>query len=93
MIHIHARKKILKVRIIQTNLVVTSDSFYLQNINYFRISESGRTERERLRNSTNLANASLLWECSLRDKNDPEISYVVRQLADWIKIGLGNAAI
>ena len=34
-----------------------------------------------------------LWECSLRDKNDPEISYVVRQLEDWIKIGLGNAAI
>ena len=34
-----------------------------------------------------------LWECSVRDKSDREVDYVVRQLEDWIRFGVGNASI
>lgn len=34
-----------------------------------------------------------LWECSLRDKSHKEVDYVIRQLEDWIRFGIGNANI
>jgi DNA mismatch endonuclease (patch repair protein) len=34
-----------------------------------------------------------VWECSLRDRSNREIDYVVRQLEDWIRFGIGNASI
>jgi DNA mismatch endonuclease, patch repair protein len=34
-----------------------------------------------------------LWECSVRDKSDREVDYVIRQLEDWILFGVGNASI
>lgn len=43
-------------------------------------------------NSTGLK-VMTVWECALRDKSSQEIAYVLRQVEDWIRFGVGNASI